>query len=564
MNKKLRFFYITGFLGFLSLGIIAQNKRGTISEKAMVVTAHPEASRIGLEILKKGGNAFDAAVAIEFALAVSYPVAGNIGGGGLLVYRKSNGEVGSLDYREKAPMQAHRDMYLDTQGNVIQGLSQNGHLAAGVPGTVDGMINLHQKFGSLPLKDLLQPAIDLARNGLKLTEKEAKSLNGTKEEFLKYNTFSPHLVKPSGEWQSGEIIKHEDLAKTLERIRDKGRAGFYEGETAYLIVREMQKKGGFISLEDLKNYRSVWRRPLVGQYKNHKIITMPPPSSGGLLILQMLGMLEEYDLKKLGFHSPATIQLMTEIERRAYADRAQYMGDADFYPVPVDNLLHKNYLRKRMKDYQKSKATPSTQIQAGEFSALGSEQTTHYSIVDEKGNALAVTTTLNGGFGSKVVVEGAGFLLNNEMDDFSIKPGYPNIYGVIGGEANAIMPQKRMLSSMTPTIIEKDGKLLMVVGTPGGSTIPNSVLQTILNVLEFKMTMQESVAASRFHHQWLPDMVFVENVGWDKNVWSEVEKMGYKVQFRPQMGRVDAILVLPDGRLEGGADPRGDDQALGY
>jgi gamma-glutamyltranspeptidase / glutathione hydrolase len=552
-----------GFL-FFSFAIFAQNRTiGVVSSQAMVVSAHPEASRIGLEILQKGGTAFDAAVAVEFALAVCYPVAGNIGGGGVLVYRKKTGEIGALDYREKAPMTAHRDMYLDAQGNVIQGLSQNGHLAAGVPGTVDGMTNLHQKLGTLAFKDLLQPAIDLARNGVVLTEKEAKSLNSSREDFLKYNHFVPPLVK-DGSWQTGELLRLEDLAKTLERIRDYGRAGFYEGETAYLMVREMQKGKGIISYQDLQNYRSVWRRPLVGNYKGHKIITMSPPSGGGVLLLQMLGMLENYDLKKIGWHSPQAIQLMTEVQRRAFADRATYLCDADFYPVPIDNLLNKKYLAKRMKDYNPQKASLSSDIKAGEIGETLSEQTTHYSIVDRWGNAVSVTTTLNNGFGSKVMVEGAGFLLNNEMDDFSIKPGYPNFYGVIGGEANAIVPQKRMLSSMTPTIVEKNGQLKMIVGTPGGSTIPNSVLQVILNVLDYGMGMQAAVSASRLHHQWQPDLIFVEEAGIDPKTADALEKMGYKLQYRGGIGRVDAILKLPDGKFEGGADPRGDDKAAGY
>ncbi|MCU0444337.1 MAG: gamma-glutamyltransferase [Microscillaceae bacterium] len=560
----MRFIFNSLVLIFFSLTVFAQtNPNGTIAGQAMVVSAHPEASRIGLEILQKGGTAFDAAVAVEFALAVCYPVAGNIGGGGVLVYRKKSGEVGALDYREKAPLAAHRDMYLDAQGNVIAGLSQNGHLAVGVPGTVDGMTNLHQKLGILPFKEVIQPAIDLARNGVTLTEKEARGLNNNREDFIKYNHFTPPLVK-NGTWEKGELLRLEDLAKTLERVRDYGRAGFYEGETAYLIVREMQKGKGIITYQDLQNYRSVWRRPLVGNYKGHKIITMSPPSGGGILLLQMLGMLENYDLKKMGWHSPQALQLIAEVQRRVFADRATYLCDADFYPVPIDNLLNKRYLAKRMKDYNPQKAGVSSQIKAGEISETISEQTTHYSIVDKWGNAVSVTTTLNNGYGAKVMVEGAGFLLNNEMDDFSIKPGYPNFYGVIGGEANAIAPQKRMLSSMTPTIVEKNGQLKMIVGTPGGSTIPNSVLQTILNVLEYGMGMQVAVGASRLHHQWQPDVIFVEENGIDKKTAEALEKMGYKLQYRSGIGRVDAILVLPDGKYEGGADPRGDDTALGY
>lgn len=543
----------------------AQNTpKGVIAQNAMVVSAHPEASRIGLEILKKGGNAFDAAIATEFALAVCLPVAGNIGGGGFMVFRKANGEIGALDYREKAPAQAKRDMYLDKAGNPIEGLSLLGHLACGVPGTVDGMVKIHQRYSSLVWKDLVQPAIDLARNGVVLTEREAEGLNRNRESFLKYNTYTPHLVAAQT-WKKGDIIKHEDLAKTLERIRDYGRDGFYAGQTAFLIVRELQKRGGIISLQDLQNYQAVWRRPLTSNYKGHRIITMCPPSSGGIGILQMLGMLESYDLKKMGWNTTKTVQLMAEAERRFYADRANYLGDADFFPVPVDNLIDKKYLRSRFKDFSFAKASKSSETKFGTFNSQESEETTHYSIVDAQGNAVAITTTLNGGYGSKVVVEGAGFLLNNEMDDFSIKPNTPNYYGAVGGEANAIEPNKRMLSSMTPTIVEKNGKLLMVVGTPGGTTIITSVFQVMLNVIEHGYGIQEAVNAKRFHHQHLPDEIFVE----DDNTFStqtkaELEKLGYKIIKRGAIGRVDAILRLPDGTLEGGADPRGDDKAVGY
>jgi gamma-glutamyltranspeptidase/glutathione hydrolase len=549
----------------LSYPIFAQ-KKGIIAQNGMVVSAHPEASRIGLAILQKGGNVFDATVAVEFALAVCFPVAGNIGGGGFVVYRKANGEVGALDYREKAPSKAHRDMYLDKEGKVIKGLSEKGHLAAGVPGTVAGMYQLHQKFGVLPWKYVIQPAIDLARKGVVLTEKEAQGLNRNRDNFLQYNTFSPAFVKTTKQnWSKGEVLIQEDLANTLVRIRDAGKDGFYAGITAEKIVNEMQKRQGIITLEDLKNYRATWRRPLIGNYKGHKIITMSPPSSGGIGILQMLNMLENFDLKKLGFHTPQSIQLIVEAERRYFADRSFYMGDADFYPVPVDNLISKSYAKQRIQDIQLEKASKSSDIQAGAFVPQESEETTHYSIIDKQGNAVAATTTLNSGYGSHVVVEGAGFILNNEMDDFSVKPGVPNLYGAIGGEANAIEAHKKMLSSMTPTILEKEGKLLMVVGTPGGTTIMTSVMQVILNVLDFGMTMQEAVDAPRFHHQWLPDEVFVEDgMMWNQKTQDKLNQWGYKIKPRGTIGRVDAILVLPDGKYEGAADKRGDDTALGY
>ncbi|KAA3440808.1 gamma-glutamyltransferase [Rufibacter hautae] len=529
----------------------------------MVVSAHPEASRIGLEILQKGGNAFDAAVATGFALAVSFPVAGNIGGGGFLVYRKQDGEVGSLDYREKAPQAASRDMYLDAQGNVVPDASTLGHLAVGVPGAVDGMVAMHQKLGSLPWAQVVQPAIDLARKGVVLTEREANMLNGAKESFVKANKFTPMVVRTTP-WQKGEVLYLPELASTLERIRDKGRAGFYEGETADLLVKEMKRGGGLISHQDLKDYHSVWREAITGSYRGYKVISMPPPSSGGIALLQLLKMMEPYNLQQWGWQQPNTVHVMTEAQRRVYADRATYLGDPDFVKVPVADLLNSSYLKNRLTNLDMEHATSSTQVMAGTLQPHESDQTTHYSIVDQWGNAASITTTLNGGYGSKVVVEGAGFILNNEMDDFSAKPGVPNMFGLIGGEANAIAPGKRMLSSMTPTILEKDGKLFMVVGTPGGSTIITSVFQAILNVVDHGMGMQQAVAAPRFHHQWLPDRIEPEASALSPKVREELQKRGHTLQNRPNYGAVDGILKLKNGLWEGGADPRGDDTAMGY
>ncbi|RNI31680.1 gamma-glutamyltransferase [Rufibacter latericius] len=529
----------------------------------MVVSAHPEASRIGLEILRKGGNAYDAAVATGFALAVAFPVAGNIGGGGFLVYRKQDGEVGALDYREKAPKAASRDMYLDAQGNVIADASTLGHLAVGVPGAVDGMVAIHQKLGSLRWAQVIQPAIDLARKGVVLTEREASMLNGAKESFLKANKFIPNVVRDTP-WQKGDVLPMPELARTLERIRDKGRVGFYEGETADLLVKEMKRGGGIISHQDLKEYQSVWRPVVTGTYRGYKVISMPPPSSGGIALLQLLQMVEPFDLGKWGWQQANTVHVMTEAQRRVYADRATYLGDPDFVQVPMASLLNPAYLKNRMVTFDMGKATPSTQVGAGQLVAKESDQTTHYSIVDQWGNAASITTTLNGGYGSKVVVEGAGFILNNEMDDFSAKPGVPNMFGLIGGEANAIAPGKRMLSSMTPTILEKDGKLFMVVGTPGGSTIITSVFQAILNVVDHGMSMQQAVAAPRFHHQWLPDRIEPEPAAISSQVRESLQKKGHTLQNRSNYGAVDGILKGKDGKWEGGADPRGDDTALGY
>jgi len=537
--------------------------RGPVSTNGMVVSAHPEASRAGLEILKAGGNAVDAAIAVQFALAVVLPAAGNIGGGGFMVLRQANGQINGLDYRETAPARASRDMYLDAQGNVIPKLSIEGHLAAGVPGTVDGMVKAHQQYGSLPWAQLVQPAVDLAAKGFAITEKEANGLNNHQAAFRKFNEPANVFLKDIA-WKAGDLLVQQELGQTLARIRDQGRAGFYEGETARLLVAEMKQGQGFISSEDLQRYEAKWRTPVTGAYRGYKVISMAPPSSAGIALLQLLQMVEPYPLKKYGWNKTKTIHLLTEAERRVYADRSEYLGDPDFYKVPVAQLTQPQYLASRMQNFDANKATPSQEIKPGTLTGKEHEETTHFSVVDKTGNAVSVTTTLNGSYGNYVVVDGAGFLLNNEMDDFSAKPGVPNMFGLVGSAANAIAPQKRMLSSMTPTILEKDGKLFMVVGTPGGSTIITSVFQTILNVLDHGMSMQEAVSAKRVHSQWLPDEIRYEKDALSNKTVKQLQQKGHTLKETGNMGRVDAVLVLPNGQLEGGADPRGDDTALGY
>ena len=536
---------------------------GLISENGMVVSAREEASKIGVEILQKGGNAYDAMIATQLALAVVYPVAGNIGGGGFMVYRTNEGKTGALDFREKAPLTASKDMYLDENRNVIPDKSTLGVYSVGVPGSIAGIFEVYEKFGSLPFTDLIQPSINLARKGFKVTKKQANSLNNTTEKFQKANNFRIPLDK---DWKEGEIIKLEELAQTLERIRDHGRDGFYKGKTANLIVDYVKELGGIISHEDLEKYQAIWRKPISFTYKDYTITSMTLPASGGICLAQILKSIEPYDLSKIKHNSTKYIQLLTEAERRSYADRANYLGDIDFVKVPIDSLTNTNYINKRMSTFSWDKATKSSELSHGKILGYESNETTHYSIVDQFGNAVSVTTTLNTGYGSKVFVKGAGFFLNNEMDDFSSKPGEPNVYGLLGSEANSIAPEKRMLSSMTPTIVAQNGKLKMVIGTPGGSTIITSVLQNILNVVEYDMGMQESVNKPRFHHQWFPDTIRMEPNGFDETTKNNLESKGYELVERNSLiiGRVDAILVLPDGKLEGGADKRGDDAAVGF
>lgn len=524
-----------------------------------VSSAHPLASMVGAQIMKSGGNAFDAAIATQLTLAVVFPYAGNIGGGGFLVGRKKNGELVGLDFREAAPSKASRDMYLDKDGKAQTNLSQNGHLAAGVPGTVAGLFAT-MPHAKLKMRDLIQPAIDIAEFGFVITEREAANLNTTKTAFVKYNTHTPAFVKEQ-KWNAGDTLIQIELANTLKRIRDNGAKGFYEGETANLIVDEMKKGGGIIALEDLKNYTAKTRNLLSFNYKGFEIIGFPPPSSGGIILLQMMKMVSKYPIAKYGFQTAESVQLMVEAERRAYADRAEHLGDPDFWKVPLKTLQSDDYITNRMKDFIPGKASKSSDIKGGLIKE--SEQTTHLSVYDKDGNMVSVTTTLNGPYGSKTVVAGAGFLLNNEMDDFSIKPGVPNMFGAVGGIANAIAPGKRMLSSMCPVVVTKNGKPYIVAGTPGGTTIPTSVFQTMMNMLEFGMSAEDAVNKPKFHHQHLPDEVYVEKT-FSVEIRKQLEAMGYKITERAPIGKTEVIRITGKGKIEVAADKRGDDSVAGY
>ncbi len=535
-----------------------------------VVSARKEASEIGVEIMKNGGNAYDAMIAVHLALAVVHPTAGNIGGGGFFVYSDSDGTSGSLDFREMAPGNAYKDMYLDQNGDVIPDMSTLGGAAVGVPGSISAIFEIHAKFGSLPIEDLFEPAIKLAREGFIVTEKQSSSLTGKLEDFILMNGENSLYSK---RYYKGDTIKNKKFAQTLSKISKNGPKVFYEGEIAEMIVNEVVESGGIMTLEDLKNYRSVWRDPVKFKYKELDIISMSLPSSGGILLGQMLKAIEDYDISSYGHNSLKAIQLMTEVERRAYADRSHFMGDPDFMNLPVYELMDKNYVRERMNNFSWEKATPSSEIKHGNIILNESDETTHYSIIDKDGNAVSVTTTLNNSYGSKVYVEDAGFFLNNEMDDFSSKPGHPNFYGLIGSEANSIQPKKRMLSSMTPTIVLKNSKPSLIVGTPGGSTIITSVFQTILNVYEFNMNVQDAVNAPRFHHQWLPDVIIIEKNNSDNTIDSLLREKNYNViplpfeydisgmSPRSSIGAVDAIFIDDNGNVSGGADYRGDDFA---
>jgi gamma-glutamyltranspeptidase/glutathione hydrolase len=480
-----------------------------------------------------------------------------------MLIREADGTTDLIDYREKAPLQATRDMYLDPSDSVVEGLSTETHMASGVPGTVDGMINIHSKYGVLLFKDVIQPAIDLARNGFPVTEGQAADFNANRGNFSSRNRSLPAFARDTP-WKEGDTLRQPVLARTLERIRDHGRDGFYSGITARLIIKEMQRGNGIITARDLSEYKAAFRDPVSDDYRGYKIISASPPSGGGIVLLQILGMIAPYNLMETGFHTWQSVHLITEAERRAYADRSRFLGDLGFNVIPVDRLLSNDYLTERMRSFNKGSASSSSKINPGSPPGFESEETTHYSVADCMGNAVAATTTLNGTFGNSIVVDSAGFLMNNQMDDFSIKPGVPNMYGLVGGEVNSVQPGKRMLSSMTPVIIEKDGKLFMVAGSPGGSTIPTSVLQVIINVIDYGMNIRQAVDTGRFHHQWYPDYISYERNSLDSNTVMKLQRMGHELRERNGIGRINAIMILPDGRKAGGADRRGNNSACGY
>ena len=563
---KIKLFFILCFL------LITCSKRSPVhGQNGMVVSTSRQASQVGIDILDKGGNAVDAAVAVGFTLAVTSSSNGNIGGGGFMVARLSDETTFTLDYREMAPQAAFKDMYLDSVGNVIKGKSTRTHFASGVPGSVDGLLKAWSDYGSgnISINQLIGPAIKYAEQGFKLSKYEAKRFNNRKSFLSKHPETKRIFTREDRKWKAGDIFYQKDLAETLKRIVEKGRDGFYLGKTAELIVSEMDNVGGWITLEDLKNYSSKYREPIYGQFNDFKIISMGPPSSGGILLVLMLNMIGEIfksnanDLDNLKFNSRDYVHLITEVERRAYADRATHLGDDDFWDVPTSMLLSKKYAQKRVKDIDLSQASLSKVIKAGNSKGNESEETTHYSVVDKDGSAVSVTTTINSGYGSGIAVTGAGFILNNEMDDFSSKPGVPNMFGLLGNEANAIQPSKRPLSSMTPSIILKDNKPFLILGTPGGSTIITTVLQNFLNVTLHDMTIKEAVDAPRFHSQWMPDLIEYEKNSLSKKIIKQLEEMGHSLDLRGNIGEANGIMIDENG-FWGGADKRGENTAVGY
>lgn len=560
---------VTGLMAtqaiFLSVWATASTDYAT---KGMVVTRSALASEAGIEAMRLGGNAIDAMVAASFTLAVTHPSAGNLGGGGFMVIRLADGTVITNDHREVAPAAATRDMFLDKEGEYVSELSLHSHLASGVPGSVAGLLDVHERYGKLNRQQALNRAIHFAEKGFIVGYVLARQLQANAGRFAKFPGSAQKFLDDDGQPPGfGEKFVQPDLAATLRRIVEQGKAGFYEGKTARLIEKEMRANGGLITAADLESYRSVWRKPVRVMYRGYEVISMGPPSSGGVLLGFMLNALQPYDLRTMGAGSSQAVHLMVEIERRAFADRSKHLGDPDFYPVPVSELLDPEYSLFRMKDFSLGKASQSQEVSPGGFDFLEeSAETTHLSTMDSEGNAVAYTTTLNGSYGSGIVVSGAGFLLNNEMDDFSAKSGAPNMFGLVGGEANAIEPRKRMLSSMTPTIVLRDGKPFLVTGSPGGPTIITTVYQIITNLIDHEMSLYDAVARPRFHHQWVPDQIYVEVNALSMDTLKALESQGHAPVVPYRRGKIgDSHSILySEGIFQGVADPRYDGAAVGY
>lgn len=550
----------------LPLDSLAQVGTANAYKHAVVVSAEKRASEVGRDILQQGGNAVDAAVAVQFALAVTLPRAGNIGGGGFMVLHLADGTDRTLDFRERAPFKAGPDMYI-RDGEYVPNLSREGALAVGVPGVVDGMVKVLKEYGNLSLQETIEPAIELARQGYHLSYAQAHVLNEYQDVLQKYEGSTRYFVPAdtTREWEEGDLFIQKDLAQTLKRIAENGRAGFYKGKTADLLIREMKKQGGIITHKDLRNYESVWRKPVQASFKDYTLHIMPPPSSGSIAIAQILDMLRPYDLKGMGFNSARYVHLVTETMRRAFADRSYFLGDPDFIDIPRSKLLSASYNKQRMESFSWDHATPSDEIDHGKIPSFKeSLETTHYSIVDAKGNAVSVTTTLNGNFGSKVAVSGAGFFLNNEMDDFTAEPGEPNMFGLIQGKANAIKPGKRMLSSMSPTIVTQNDSVRMVLGAAGGPRIITATLHNFLNMAVFDMNPQQAISAPRFHHQWMPDKLLYEEYGLSPDTREILEAKGHNLVPTGGLGRAHTVFVNKKGVRLGATDPRGDGAARGY
>ncbi len=559
---------LTGFsIAFLlfSSSFAIEGFRPVKAKNGMVVCGEPIACNVGLQVLKEGGNAVDASVAVAFTLAVTYPNAGNLGGGGFMIFRNAANNIFALDYREKAPIAASRDMYLDSSGTVIDKASTLGYRAAGVPGTVAGLWEAHKKFGRLKWKRLLAPAIKLAETGFVIDAFQAAALQSATEDFNKFSSSKTIFTKKGEPFKTGDRLVQKDLSKTLKRIAKKGAAGFYYGKTAGRIALDMQHNGGLITEEDLHRYKPVWREAIEGTYRGYTFYSMPPPSSGGIVLSEILNTLELFEVSKMDINSSAQIRLWVEIERQAYADRAQWLGDPDFVENPQARLISKKYAKTIKQSLHYFSAGCSDSIKVKPIRGRESDQTTHFSITDRWGNAVSNTFTLNGNYGSRAVAEGTGVLLNNEMDDFSIKPGFPNSYGLVGTVANSITSEKRMLSSMTPTIITKNDSLFLVIGGPGGSKIITTVAQVISNVIDHKMNIRQAIENPRFHHQWKPDVIFMERERFSKDTRNNLENSGYKLEYKTYMGYAQGILFNKKTKTYSGwSDPRSDGKAAGY